>query len=774
MRWSGSGFGLPRVTDPTPTEIERRTLSILEALGDHPGDAAFRLKLLESEHPAVVARVLKITGMTSRTDAMPTDLPGSAAWRALPPPERFGAFRFVSLIGRGGMGEVWLGRRNDGLYDQMVAIKLIQPHLQTRAGEAFESERRMLARFEHPYIARLIDGGVADDGRACIVMEYVDGAAFDTACAALPLAQRITLFRQVLDAVGYAHGRLIAHGDLKPSNILVDREGRARLLDFGIARLITDDVADLRLTGAVTSSFASPARLAGEPPTIADDMFALGRLLATIVADDGDADLVAIARKASAADERDRYGTVPELIADLDRRDRQRPVTAMPRTARYVAGRYFRRNWKVIAAVAALTAALGYAAFNDLQTQRERLEANARFDDARGAAHYLLFPLYDQLAERPRTLLLRRQVAATAQHYLDRLANSRSTVTGVRLEAAQGLLRLAQIEGSAYLPNVGQPELAKPNLLAALAIVRTIDGVEARRIAAQVELDLANNADMVEEDDASALRHLQAAKGWIDRIPSPDRLMIAQFYTISSTVAQWKGDGAGAVRTARQAQFVLAADNSLLALLRKSTAAELQGDGVYLSDKIGSIAWYRQSLAFAQRAVDAHPGSYAARRRLAITHYDVGTMLTLFASRSDGLALLQRASDEDRELMAFEPDDDNLKRSFNIVQRARAIALADNGQVDEALTIMAALVSDTKRLWAAHPKEYRRMRDYAVFEMGLGDLQLKFKRTAEACASYGRSQAVFEQMGKDGHLSAIDRKVQLGGIAKHRRESCAP
>jgi hypothetical protein len=571
------------MTDLTPTEIERRTLEILETLADHADDPAFRSALLEGEDPAVVARVLKIASMAARTDAMPTDLPDSAGGHSLPPPERFGAFRFVSLIGRGGMGEVWLGQRNDGLYEQTVAIKLIQPHLQTRAGEAFESERRMLARFEHPHIARLIDGGATDDGRACLVMEYVDGTAFDVACASLPLEQRIVAFKQVLEAVGYAHGRLVAHGDLKPSNILIDREGRARLLDFGIARLVTEDVADLRLTGAVTSSFASPARLSGEPPTIADDIFALGRLLAMIVADDRDPELTAIACKAAAPDDADRYGTVAELLADLDRRERQRPVTAMPRAFSYVVRKYVRRNWRAIVAAAALTAALGYAAFNYLQSQRERLEASARFEDARGAAHYLLFPLYDQLAERPRTLLLRRQVAATAQHYLDRLAASRSAVIGVRLEAAQGLVRLAQIEGSPYLPNVGQPELAKPNLQAALAIVRDMQGVEAHMLAAQIELELANNADMVEEDDPSALRHLKAARAWIDRIPSPAPLMLAQYYTILSTIAQWKGDAPGAVRAARQVPHVLAADTSLLALLRKSTAAELEGDGVYSS-----------------------------------------------------------------------------------------------------------------------------------------------------------------------------------------------
>ena len=444
----------------------------------------------------------------------------------------------------------------------------------------------------------------------------------------------------------------------------------------------------------------------------------------------------------------------------------------MPRTVRYVMQKYLRRNWKLIATVAAFAAALGYAAFNYWETQRERVEASARFDDARGAAHYLLFPLYDQLAERPRTLLLRRQVAVTAQYYLDRLSHSRSTVVGVRIEAAQGLLRLAQIEGSPSLPNLGQPALAKPNLEAALAIVRDIDSVAARKIAAQVEIDLANDADMVEEDDPAALRHLNNAKRWIDAIPSPDPLMLGQYHTIASTIAQWKGDAAAAVRAARQARHVLANDSSLPALLRKSSAAELEGDGVYLTDKIGSIAHYRQSLAFAQQAVAAHPGSYAARRRLAITHYNVGTMLTLFGSPAEGLKLLRQASDEDRSLIAFEPDDDNLRRSFGIVESARAKALAANGQVDEALRIMEGLASNADHIWQAHPHEYRRMRDYGIFEMDLAKLQLQYKHRAESCASYARSRAVFERMGREGHLSAIDRKNQLGGITTILHENC--
>ena len=760
------------MTGLSKTEIERRALAVLEHLAEAPSDTALRTRLLATEDPAVAARVLQITTKASAMGAMPTDLPDAAPGQSLPPPERFGAFRFVSPIGAGGMGEVWRGERDDGLFEQIVAIKLIQPHLQVRAGGAFEAERRILARFDHPGIARLIDGGTTDDGRACLVMEYVDGVPFDTGCAGRPLGARIALFRQVLAAVGYAHDHLVAHGDLKPGNILVDADGRVRLLDFGISRLITDEASAFLLSGAVTSSFASPARLAGAPPSIADDVFALGRLLAVAIGGDRDPDLDAIARKAALDDGAARYRNVSELAADLDRWAARKPVTAVPRTPLYVAGKFVRRNWKTLTAATALAVVAAYAGFNYLQSERHRIEATARFEDARGAARYLLFTLYDELTDRPDTLTVRRQIAATGQHYLRRLSDSHATMTDVRLDAANGFLRLARIEGGAQFPNVGQPELARPNLEAALALAGTLTGREAALVAARTELELANNADMVDEDDRAALVHLHRAKGWIDRIAAPPAIMVAQYLTILSLVEQWKKAPARAAAAARRAQAILADDTSLEALLRKSYAAELEGDGVYLTDKMASIPKYRLSLDYARQAVARYPRSYAAHRRLGITYYDVGTILTLLSDPVEGLQRLRQSADEARRLIAFEPDDDNLRRSLTITERSLAQGLAANGQVDDGIATMNKVVADNKRRWDTHPAEYRRMRDYAVAEMGLGDMLLKYHRTAPGCDALARARAVFERMAREGHLSEVDREKQLGGISKTIADSC--
>lgn len=148
-----------------------------------------------------------------------------------------GAWRLLEEAGRGGMGVVYRAERSDGLYAQQVAIKLLRGFADGERRLRFERERRLLARLEHPGIARLLDGGVSADGQPWLAMEFVEGEALDAWCArpeTTPL-QILQRWLQVVDAVAYAHGQLVLHRDLKPANVRVDAQGRARLLDFGIA-----------------------------------------------------------------------------------------------------------------------------------------------------------------------------------------------------------------------------------------------------------------------------------------------------------------------------------------------------------------------------------------------------------------------------------------------------------------------------------------------------------------------------------------------------------
>lgn len=753
---------------------ERRVLALIERLVAHPGNARFRARLLKNESAEVLARIAALERAGAAKGSMPTELPaGTLDGALMPPPERFGPFAFVRPIGAGGMGEVWEGRRDDGLFDQRVAIKLIQPRLQVRAAEAFAAERRILARLEHPGIARLIDGGMTADGRQCLVMEYVDGIPIDEAGAGLPLAQRLVRFGEAARAVHYAHSRLVAHGDLKPSNILVDREGRVRLLDFGIARLLEDDADALLLSGAVTSAFASPARLAGGLPSVADDVFALGRLLERIAGEDADSELRAITAKACAVEEAARYGGVPELLADLARREGHFPLAARGPDWRYGMRLLVRRRWKALMLGGALALLAGAAGAGLLLAERQKIEAEARFDDARGTSRYLLYTLYDQLERLPGALPLRREAAQTAQHYLDRLAASAATSSTVRIEAAEGLLRLAQVQGSPLGANLGQPEKARANIDRVLRLLDDAGAAAPRTLVAQARLDSAWLAELVEDNTARARADATRAKAAIPPADARAARQRASHDLLNSIIAQWDKAYPDAIAAAEAVQAGLASDVSLDALILKARAAEARGDVIwYGGDNRGAVPAYRQSVAVLQDAVRRYPASMHALRRLGHARWALASALADTGKVQEGLAEIERSSADLQGVVAFDPADDDARRHLHISENARGGILVAAGQVDEGLALLAATAAERKAIWQAHPGEARRMRDYAVEMKPLADLQAQTGRMAAACTSYAEARRVFELMDKAGRLTAQDRSDQLGNILKAQEKYC--
>ncbi|MGH9722961.1 MAG: serine/threonine-protein kinase, partial [Bryobacteraceae bacterium] len=158
-----------------------------------------------------------------------------------PVPDRVGPYRLLEQIGRGGMGVVYRAERVDGQFEQHVAVKLLSFAGSAAMQRRFSDERQILANLSHPNMARLLDGGVTPSGAPYIVMEYVDGVPIDQYCQGRPLSERLRLFRTVCAAVHYAHQNLVVHRDLKPANILVAADGEPKLLDFGIAKILTPD-----------------------------------------------------------------------------------------------------------------------------------------------------------------------------------------------------------------------------------------------------------------------------------------------------------------------------------------------------------------------------------------------------------------------------------------------------------------------------------------------------------------------------------------------------
>lgn len=265
--------------------LERPARDRAAFLADACADPAIRAEveaLLEAEAGATAffADLAGRAGVPAPFGAtMPGASPGAFEGK------RIGPYRIVREIGRGGMGAVYLAERDDPQFRQRVALKLIKRGMDTDAvQQRFLRERQILARLQHPHIARLYDGGVTDAGQPYFAMEYIDGMPLTAYCDdhRLDIEARLRLFEQVGDAVHYAHRNLIVHRDLKPSNILVTEDGTVKLLDFGIAKWIDEEAAPaLTWTGmrVLTPAYAAPEQVAGEPVTTAADVYALGVVL---------------------------------------------------------------------------------------------------------------------------------------------------------------------------------------------------------------------------------------------------------------------------------------------------------------------------------------------------------------------------------------------------------------------------------------------------------------------------------------------------------------
>jgi serine/threonine protein kinase/Tfp pilus assembly protein PilF len=383
------------------TEKERSPW--LSSLRSQNQDMAEQLEMLFREH-----RALSEEGFLEKSSVGLPRSPG-------PEGQTLGAYTLVSQIGHGGMGSVWLAQRSDGRFERQVAVKFLNIALMGKGGEErFKREGSILGRLAHPHIAELIDAGVSQAGQPYLVLEHVEGDHIDRYCDEhkLEIKERIQLFLDVLAAVAQAHANLIVHRDLKPSNVLIRNDGQAKLLDFGIAKLIEGDaqaeVATLATGEAgrtMTPEYAAPEQLLGKPITTATDVYALGILLYVLltgqhpngkgprtpadlvkaVVDTEPArpsdtvaptrtnadtaapnaarrattpdklqrllrgDLDTIVAKALKKDPAERYLSVTALAEDLGRYLRNQPISARPDTLRYRAAKFVRRNRTAVA-----------------------------------------------------------------------------------------------------------------------------------------------------------------------------------------------------------------------------------------------------------------------------------------------------------------------------------------------------------------------------------------------------------------------------------------
>lgn len=342
-----------------------------------------------------------------------------------------GRFRTVRQLGRGGMGEVWLVEFEEAGVTRRGALKVLRGVV---AG--LERERRLLARLSHPYIAGMIESGVLEGGAPYLLMEYVEGQRMDEALVDLTLRERVEVLRKVCEAVGAAHRQMVVHRDLKPGNILITPDGLPKLVDFGIGQALDAGEAVVR---AGTAAYASPEQLAGEEPTMASDVYSLGRMLERLVGDGG-AELASIGRKATEGRMGERYGTVGELEAELGRWLAGRPVLAHGRGVEYRLQCLARRQpW----ATAGVALAVGLMVVALVVAGQQYRQAQDRARELRTLAGVAIFDLDEEVRKLPGSLKARQMLLETATGYLANLEATAKSDPGARAELAAAYYKTA-------------------------------------------------------------------------------------------------------------------------------------------------------------------------------------------------------------------------------------------------------------------------------------------------------------------------------------------
>ncbi len=429
--------------------------------------------------------------------------------------QRFGPYRIVRELGRGGMGIVFEAVRDDGTFTKRVALKVA-----TRAAYSpefmyrFRDERQILARLEHPHIARLLDGGTGEDGVPYFAMEFVEGEPIHTYVARhdLGLDDRLALFLQVCDAVDYAHQNLVVHRDLTPRNILV-AGGSVKLLDFGISKLLDATDAGVTAAGVVpfTPAYGSPEQVRGEAVTTRTDVYALGLVLFEILtgqrAQDvetgspsalqraicetpvlapsrtaearGDrplgrrlrGDLDTIVLTASEKDPARRYVSAAALAGDVRRYLASKPIAARQASAWYKASRFTRRHWRPMAAVVLLIAAL---AAGVVSTRAEARRAERRFQEVRRIANTLMTDIHAAIRDLPASSAAQELVVATAVQYLEGLTRESANDAALLAEVGEGYTKVAELAYSLSRPSLGRPDDARRYLDQAHAVLEPL------------------------------------------------------------------------------------------------------------------------------------------------------------------------------------------------------------------------------------------------------------------------------------------------------------
>jgi serine/threonine protein kinase len=653
---------------------------------------------------------------------------------------RIGPYEIVRELGRGGMGVVYLGVRDDDEYRKQVAVKVLPSGLESNeAIERFRRERQILAGLEHPNIARLLDGGSTAERLPYLVMEYVDGRPLlaDAAARGLSIRQRIELFLPILDAVAHAHRQLVVHRDLKPGNLLVNGDGEPRLLDFGVAKLLQGNgVENATKTQAFTPDYASPEQVRGEPTTTATDVYALGAVLYELLSGEqaqpvgsdlrsaiqvvcernpsppstvapaavsralrGDLDTIVL--KAMHKEPARRYASVAMLAEDLQRHLAGLPVAARPDTLWYRASKLIGRNRLAFAVGVLVLVSLSVALSVSVRAGRR---AERRYQEMRMLAGDTLFEIHDQTVKLPGSVAARALIVKRAEEYLEKLSREETSDPHLLMDQAAALLRLGDAQGGGLSPSLGRAKDALASYERAYALLDRLppsgDSPRARELRAELD---------------TAIGHVLVGAGRLDE--ASRRLDRA------SAVVRSLGRTADPYRAARIS-------------ISKEYLARFGGDNQ------ARFAAAQSTLAAAEALARDAPESAETYYWLAIAHVEM--------SRGDGstsdpkrwLREDQAAAREIDQALALAPNDVRFLREKGVINLNLSDKLLevldDRDQARAAIDNAVAVLS---RLHEADPNDNRTAYELAFSLAHAGDIDPD-SRPAEALALYDRAVAV--------------------------------
>ena len=770
----------------------QRLSPLLDALLELPADQrAEHLQVLRCEDPQLAAELERLL-LLEADDAEFLNTPVMQLPAGVVPGARFGPYRLERVLGEGGMGQVWLAARADGLYERKVALKLLRSGLvDSSLRQRFDREREILARFAHPFIARLLDAGVDQGGQPYLALEYVDGESITSWCQArqLDIAARLDLFRQICDAVSHAHANLIVHRDLKPSNILVTPDGHVRLLDFGIAKLLDVDPLPVEQTRtgvrAFTLHYAAPEQIRGEPVTTMTDVYSLGVVLyelltgskpyrlkrqtdaeweeaildgaplkpsqAAQLADPllvrpytprrlakvllGDLDNIIL--KALAKRPNQRYVSAEALSQDLLSFLRGRPVLARGESMGYRVRKYVQRHrWSMAAGTTillVLMTALGVVAW---QAQRALHEASRA-----QAMQRFIAELFQDAGSSPNTPIDLRSLLdmgiLRGEHSLARQPQARAELYGV---VAQLRLSLGDYrEADALLQR-------QANLLAQLPDAPFSLRMEAVTLRGNVQRQLGNPGLCVAQ--------MQRLELQVDAEQSRLSQQVSAYYTQLGRCLREVGQIDAAKRLFMRALDLRRKQNDETGLAETTLdLATLQADGGSPAEALHTIASGLMRLR--QKAGDHHPEAIDMLRSMCSLERNMDAIDDAVRDCKQSLKLAQELHGPNH-------------RTAIDANRQLAALYVDLGRFNEAETIFLDTTAwMTTRLDVNHPDMARAYNSLAIVAWERGDLARAMRFQQQAVDAWRKS-------GNDGLIAAgLFNLAMIQHDAGHDRDALA-